>query len=50
MAQWQLRHDLVRKALRYVKDETFSEKIELQEFIMNSIKDAELKYSSHLVI
>ena len=38
----------VRKALRYVKDETFSEKIELQEFIMNSIKDAELKYSSHL--
>ena len=38
----------VRKALRYVKDETFSEKIELQEFIINSIKDAALKYSSHL--
>ena len=37
-----------RKALRYVKDETFSEKIELQEFIINSIKDAALKYSSHL--
>ena len=37
-----------RKALRYVKDESFSEKIELQEFIMNSIKDAALKYSSHL--
>ena len=39
-----------RKALRYVKDETFSEKIELQEFIINSIKDAALKYSSHLEV
>lgn len=37
-----------RKALRYVKDENFDEKIELQEFIKNSLKNAFFKYSSHL--
>jgi len=37
-----------RKALRYIKDETFIEKIELQEFIKSAIKDAAYKYSSHL--
>ena len=37
-----------RKALRYVKDENFSEKNELQKFITNSFKDAAYKYSSHL--
>ncbi len=37
-----------RKALRYLKDENFSEKIELQEFIKKSISEASYKYSSHL--
>ncbi|MFL0085011.1 alpha-ketoacid dehydrogenase subunit alpha/beta [Tenacibaculum maritimum] len=38
-----------RKALRYLKDEDFSEKIALQNFIKNSLKDAATKYSSHLL-
>ena len=37
-----------RKALRFLKDEDFSEKIELQEFIKKSILEASYKYSSHL--
>ena len=37
-----------RKALRFLKDEDFSEKIELQEFIKKSISEASYKYSSHL--
>ena len=37
-----------RKALRFIKDEVFSEKIELQEFIKKSILEASYKYSSHL--
>ena len=37
-----------RKALRYLKDENFLEKIELQEFIKKSISKASYKYSSHL--
>ena len=37
-----------RKALRFLKDENFSEKIELQEFIKKSISEASYKYSSHL--
>jgi pyruvate/2-oxoglutarate/acetoin dehydrogenase E1 component/TPP-dependent pyruvate/acetoin dehydrogenase alpha subunit len=37
-----------RKALRFLKDEGFSEKIELQEFIKKSISEASYKYSSHL--
>ena len=37
-----------RKALRFLKDENFSEKIELQEFIKKSILEASYKYSSHL--
>ena len=37
-----------RKALRFLKDEVFSEKIELQEFIKKSILEASYKYSSHL--
>ena len=37
-----------RKALRYLKDENFTEKIELQEFIKKSISEASYKYSSHL--
>ncbi len=37
-----------RKALRFLKDESFSEKIELQEFIKKSISEASHKYSSHL--
>lgn len=37
-----------RKALRFVKDEHFNEKIELQNFIINSFKNAEYKYSSNL--
>ena len=37
-----------RKSLRYLKDETFAEKILLQNFIKNSLKDAEKKISSHL--
>jgi len=39
---------IARKALRFVKDETLIEKNELQKFIINSIKDAEYNYSSHL--
>ncbi|MFY0631521.1 MAG: transketolase [Flavobacteriaceae bacterium] len=38
-----------RKALRYIKDENFAEKIELQEFIKSAIKSAAIKYSSHLL-
>ncbi len=37
-----------RKALRYVKDENFAEKIELQNFIKSAIGSAYGKYSSHL--
>ncbi len=37
-----------RKALRYIKNENFIEKNELQEFIKNSIADAAEKYSTHL--
>lgn len=37
-----------RKSLRYIKDETFAEKILLQNFIKNSLKDAGEKFSSHL--
>lgn len=37
-----------RKTLRYVKDEDFSEKVELQNFIKNSLQDAHTKYSSLL--
>ena len=37
-----------RKALRFIKDEDFSEKIELQKFIKKSISEASCKYSSHL--
>lgn len=46
-----IRRDILsclRKALRYIKDETFFEKIELQEFIKNAIREADHKYSSHL--
>jgi pyruvate/2-oxoglutarate/acetoin dehydrogenase E1 component/TPP-dependent pyruvate/acetoin dehydrogenase alpha subunit len=46
-----IRKDLLsasRKALRYLKDENFPEKIELQEFIKKSISEASYKYSSHL--
>lgn len=38
-----------RKTLRYVKDENFAEKIELQEFIKAAVKNAAVKYSSHLL-
>jgi pyruvate/2-oxoglutarate/acetoin dehydrogenase E1 component len=38
-----------RKTLRYVKDENFAEKIELQAFIKSSIKSAAVKYSAHLM-
>ena len=38
----------VRKSLRYIKDETFAEKILLQNFIKNSLQDAAKKFSSHL--
>ncbi len=38
-----------RKTLRYVKDENFIEKIELQNFIKNATKNATVKYSSHLM-
>ncbi|MGB0891615.1 MAG: alpha-ketoacid dehydrogenase subunit alpha/beta [Flavobacteriaceae bacterium] len=38
-----------RKSLRYLKDENFAEKIELQNFIKSSLKNAEVKYSSHLL-
>ena len=38
-----------RKTLRYLKDEQFPEKIELQNFIKANFKVAESKYSSHLL-
>ncbi len=38
-----------RKALRYIKDENFAEKISLQNFIASYLKSAEDKYSSHLL-
>jgi pyruvate/2-oxoglutarate/acetoin dehydrogenase E1 component len=38
-----------RKTLRYLKDENFTEKIELQNFIKSSIDNAAVKYSSHLL-
>jgi pyruvate/2-oxoglutarate/acetoin dehydrogenase E1 component/TPP-dependent pyruvate/acetoin dehydrogenase alpha subunit len=38
-----------RKCLRYVKDEHFSKKVELQNFIKLSLKDAHNRYSSHLL-
>ncbi len=38
-----------RKALRYLKDEHFLEKTELQNFIKATIKNAEIKYSSLLL-
>ena len=37
-----------RKCLRYLKDESFVEKVELQNFIKSSLKDAHYKYSTHL--
>ncbi len=37
-----------RKCLWYLKDEYFSEKIELQNFIKSALKDANNKYSTHL--
>lgn len=37
-----------RKCLWYVRDENFSEKIELQNFIKSFLKDANYKYSTHL--
>lgn len=38
-----------RKALRYLRDENFGEKIALQDFIKTYINKAEHKYSSHLL-
>ncbi len=38
-----------RKSLRYLKDENFVEKIELQNFIKSSIDNAAVKYSAHLL-
>ena len=38
-----------RKTLRYLKDEKFTEKIELQNFIKSSIDNAAVKYSAHLL-
>jgi pyruvate/2-oxoglutarate/acetoin dehydrogenase E1 component/TPP-dependent pyruvate/acetoin dehydrogenase alpha subunit len=38
-----------RKSLRYLKEEEFAEKIELQNFIKATIKDAAGKYSSYLL-
>ncbi len=38
-----------RKTLRYLKEETFAEKTELQDFIKATIKDAADKYSSYLL-
>lgn len=38
-----------RKTLRYIKDENFAEKIELQNFIKSYLKKAAHKYSSHLL-
>ncbi|PQJ69589.1 alpha-ketoacid dehydrogenase subunit alpha/beta [Polaribacter butkevichii] len=37
-----------RKTLRYIKDESFAEKILLQNFIKNSIEAATEKFSTHL--
>lgn len=37
-----------RKCLWYLRDEYFSEKIELQNFIKAALKDAKYKYSTHL--
>ncbi|MDG2150972.1 MAG: thiamine pyrophosphate-dependent enzyme [Polaribacter sp.] len=39
---------IARKSLRYLKDEDFTEKILLQNFIKESLKDASEKFSSHL--
>ncbi|QOD60591.1 transketolase [Polaribacter haliotis] len=38
-----------RKTLRYLREEEFTEKTELKEFIKSSIKDASNKYSSFLM-
>ena len=38
-----------RKCLRYIKDEDFTEKVILQNFIKSSIDDAYQKYSTHLL-
>ena len=38
-----------RKCLRYVREEHFGAKIELQNFIKASVKDGYKKYSTHLV-
>ncbi|WP_405607270.1 thiamine pyrophosphate-dependent enzyme [Polaribacter sp. Asnod1-A03] len=38
----------VRKTLRYLKNEDFAEKILLQNFIKDSLKDGHKKYSSYL--
>ncbi|MBA6156374.1 transketolase [Tenacibaculum sp. S7007] len=38
-----------RKSLRYLKDENFAEKVELQNFIKTSIDNAAVKYSAHLL-
>ncbi|MDO6743518.1 thiamine pyrophosphate-dependent enzyme [Tenacibaculum soleae] len=38
-----------RKTLRYLKDENFSEKTTLQNFIKTAIKDAGVKFSAHLL-
>ncbi len=38
-----------RKSLRYLKDENFAEKIELQNFIKAAINNAAVKYSAHLL-
>ena len=39
---------IARKCLWYLRDEYFSEKIELQNFIKATLKDAHYKYSTHL--
>ena len=39
---------MARKSLRFLKDEDFAEKILLQNFIKESLKDASVKFSSHL--
>ena len=38
-----------RKTLRYLKDEDFTEKTTLQNFIKSSIKNAAIKFSAHLL-
>ncbi|QTE22348.1 alpha-ketoacid dehydrogenase subunit alpha/beta [Polaribacter cellanae] len=38
-----------RKTLRYLREEEFAEKKELQEFIKSSLKNAAYKYSSYLM-